>query len=171
MQRPPSLVGTMRTAALGKDLAGGDHRRRARRVGAGITRTIGKQFRRFGQIPYSCVVHNQRCMFRASGISNSVDIPFTLMLPIVGGLLMNSKLSLAVAVALAALVAVPSASYAASKKHKAAETSETGLTNPSGCLGGGCTSQNPDRVTQPCNGSNCYKRSSKKAKSSSSSPQ
>ncbi len=35
---------------------------------------------------------------------------------------------------------------------------ETGYTNPAACLGGGCTTENPDRVRQPCYGSQCYKR-------------
>ncbi len=81
---------------------------------------------------------------------------------------MNLKISVITAIALAAIVAVPSASYAASK-HKGAASSETGLTNPANCTGGGCTSQNPDRVVQPCNGANCYKRS-RKHKSSSEAP-
>jgi len=66
---------------------------------------------------------------------------------------MTSKITLAAAIALAAMVAIPGASYAASK-HKSA-------TDPASCTGGGCTAQNPDRVTQPCNGANCYKRSRK----------
>jgi hypothetical protein len=66
------------------------------------------------------------------------------------------KISVLAAIALAAIVAVPGASYAASK-HKSSD----GLANPATCTGGGCTAQNPDRVTQPCNGSNCYKRSRK----------
>lgn len=81
---------------------------------------------------------------------------------------MSLKISVVAAIALAAIVSVPSASYAASK-HKGAASSETGLTNPANCTGGGCTSQNPDRVTQPCNGANCYKRSSRKHKSSTAS--
>jgi hypothetical protein len=66
---------------------------------------------------------------------------------------MTSKISVLAAIALAAVVTVPSASYAASK-HKSA-------TDPASCTGGACTAQNPDRVTQPCNGSNCYKRTRK----------
>ncbi len=80
---------------------------------------------------------------------------------------MTSKISVVAAIALAAIVAVPSASYAASQKHKGAAS--TGLTNPATCTGGGCTSQNPDRVTQPCSGASCYKRSHTKHKSSSTS--
>jgi hypothetical protein len=32
---------------------------------------------------------------------------------------------------------------------------------PASCTGGGCTAQNPDRVTQPCSGASCYKRTRK----------
>ena len=80
---------------------------------------------------------------------------------------MSLKISVVTAIALAAIVAVPSASFAATK-HKGATSSETGLTNPANCTGGGCTAQNPDRVVQPCNGSQCYKRSRKHKSSSSS---
>jgi hypothetical protein len=73
---------------------------------------------------------------------------------------MTSKLTIAAAIALAAIVAIPGASYAASK-HKGAASGDTGYTNPATCAGGACTSQNPDRVTQPCSGSQCYKRSRK----------
>lgn len=69
------------------------------------------------------------------------------------------KMSLAAAVALAAMVAIPGASYAASK-HKSAN-------DPASCTGGGCTAQNPDRVRQPCSGAACYKRSHTKHKTSS----
>jgi hypothetical protein len=65
---------------------------------------------------------------------------------------MSMKISVAAAIALAAIIAVPGASYAASKKS---------ATDPATCTGGACTAQNPDRVTQPCNGSNCYKRTRK----------
>ena len=68
---------------------------------------------------------------------------------------MLSKISIAAAIALVAFLAAPNASFAA-KKHKS-HTEST-----SECLGGGCTGVNPDRVTQPCNGSNCYKRSKTK---------
>ncbi len=82
---------------------------------------------------------------------------------------MTSKISLA-AIALAALIAIPSASYAASQKHKGAASTETGYTNPTTCTGGACTSQNPDRVRQECSGASCYKRSrTSKHKSSSQS--
>jgi hypothetical protein len=63
------------------------------------------------------------------------------------------KISVVAAVALATIVAIPGASYAASK-HKSA-------TDPASCTGGGCTAQNPDRVTQPCSGASCYKRTRK----------
>jgi hypothetical protein len=69
---------------------------------------------------------------------------------------MTSKIGVVAAIALAAIVAIPSASYAA-KKHKDAS-------DPTQCTGGACTAQNPDRVTQPCNGSNCYKSSRKHKK-------
>lgn len=82
---------------------------------------------------------------------------------------MTSKISVVAAIALAAIVAVPGASYAASHKHKGAASTETGFTNPQSCLGGGCTSQNPDRVRQECSGGQCYKRSHTKHKSSSAS--
>jgi hypothetical protein len=71
---------------------------------------------------------------------------------------MTSKINVLATIALAAIVSVPSASYAASKKHRGAASTETGYTNPSGCLGGSCTSENPDRVRQPCSGGSCYKR-------------
>ena len=70
------------------------------------------------------------------------------------------KISVVAAIALAAIVAVPSASYATSKNKS---------TDPATCTGGACTAQNPDRVTQPCNGSNCYKRT-RKHKASTPSP-
>jgi hypothetical protein len=62
------------------------------------------------------------------------------------------KISVVAAIALAAIVAIPGASYAASKKSSA---------DPASCTGGGCTAQNPDRVTQPCNGASCYKKTRK----------
>ena len=77
------------------------------------------------------------------------------------------NMSVAATIALAAIIAIPGASYAASKlayaiTHKSATDSNT-------CTGGGCTAQNPDRVTQPCNGSNCYKRTRKHKSSSNTS--
>ena len=85
---------------------------------------------------------------------------------------MTSKISVLAAIALAAIVSVPSASYAASKKHRGTASTETGYANPSTCLGGSCTSENPDRVRQPCSGSSCYKRTrTTKHKSSSRSGQ
>jgi hypothetical protein len=91
---------------------------------------------------------------------------------VVGGLLMPSKISVLPALALATLVAVPGLSYAASQKHRGAASTETAYTNPSACLGGSCTSENPDRVRQPCSGSSCYKRTrTNKHKSSSQSGQ
>jgi hypothetical protein len=70
---------------------------------------------------------------------------------------MIAKITLAVVVAMAAIVSIPSSSYAASHRHKAPPSGETGYTNPSGCLGGACTGENPDRVRQPCSGGSCYK--------------
>lgn len=80
---------------------------------------------------------------------------------------MSLKISVVTAIALAAIVAVPSASFAASK-HKGAASSDTGFKNPAQCTGGACTSQNPDRVVQPCSGANCFKRSRKHKSSSAS---
>jgi hypothetical protein len=71
---------------------------------------------------------------------------------------MTSKISVLAVIAMVAIVSVPSASYAASRKHRAAASTETGYTDPSKCLGGSCTSENPDRVRQPCSGGSCYKR-------------
>jgi len=69
---------------------------------------------------------------------------------------MIGKLSLPVALALVALVAAPSASFAASKKSEHSDKTK--------CLGGGCTAQNPDRERDPFQ-SSYYK---KKKKSTSS---
>jgi hypothetical protein len=71
---------------------------------------------------------------------------------------MTLKISMAAAVALAAIFVVPDASYAESHRHKGAAATETGYTNPKTCLGGSCTSENPDRVRQPCSGGSCFKR-------------
>ena len=84
------------------------------------------------------------------------------MPPSKGEMTMLSKISIAATVALVAILAAPNASFAA-KKHKGESTST------SECLGGGCTGVNPDRVTQPCNGSNCYKRSKTKKTTSATS--
>jgi hypothetical protein len=54
---------------------------------------------------------------------------------------MTSKINVLAAIALAAIVSVPSTSYAASKKYRGAASTQTGFTNPSGCLGGSCTSK------------------------------
>jgi hypothetical protein len=85
---------------------------------------------------------------------------------------MTLKISVAAAIALAAILVVPDASYAASRKHKGtAASTETGLTNPRDCLGGGCTGQNPDRVGTQCS-ADCYKRTRvSRHKSSARSPQ
>jgi hypothetical protein len=74
---------------------------------------------------------------------------------------MTSKISVAAAIALAAIIAIPGASYAASKKS---------ATDPTSCTGGGCTAENPDRVRQPCSGAACYKKT-RKHKPASQSPQ
>jgi hypothetical protein len=71
------------------------------------------------------------------------------------------KISVVAAIALAAIVAIPGASYAASKKSSA---------DPASCTGGGCTAQNPDRVTQPCNGASCYKKTRKHKAAAASQP-
>jgi hypothetical protein len=71
---------------------------------------------------------------------------------------MPSKISVLPTLALASLLAVSGSSFAASQKHRGAASTETGYTNPRACLGGGCTSENPDRVRQPCSGGSCYKR-------------
>jgi hypothetical protein len=71
---------------------------------------------------------------------------------------MISKINVLAAMALTALIAVPGSSDAASRKHRGAASTETGFTNPSGCLGGSCTGENPDRVRQECSGASCYKR-------------
>ena len=73
-------------------------------------------------------------------------------------ILMTSKNSTSVVMAMAAILSISSASYAASQKNRIPVSGETGYTNPAACLGGGCTTENPDRVRQPCSGSQCYKR-------------
>jgi hypothetical protein len=103
-------------------------------------------------------------------MSNVVDFSFAMVLTFVGGLVMPSKITVVAALALAALVAVPGSSDAASRKHRGAASTETGYSNPGTCLGGSCTSENPDRVRQPCSGGSCYKRTrTSKHKSSSQS--
>jgi len=81
---------------------------------------------------------------------------------------MTSKISAPVMVAIAAVLSISTA-YAASQKNRAPASGETGYTNPGSCLGGGCTKENPDRVTQPCSGSQCYKRSYKRTRADKSS--
>jgi len=66
---------------------------------------------------------------------------------------MIGKLSLPIALALVALVAAPSASFAASKKSEHSDKAK--------CLGGGCTAQNPDRERDPFQ-SSYYKKNKKK---------
>ena len=67
------------------------------------------------------------------------------------------KISVVAAVALAAIVAVPSASFAASK----AKNSASDVTK---CQGGGCTAANPDRDPNTSIKSQYYRRSHKKHK-------
>jgi hypothetical protein len=62
---------------------------------------------------------------------------------------MTSKLSALAVVAVAAIFSIPSASNAAARQHRGAPYSETGYTNPDGCLGGDCTGRNPDRGVRP----------------------
>jgi len=72
---------------------------------------------------------------------------------------MTSKIGAALVIAMAAMLLLPSASDAASRRNRIPPSGETGYTNPGGCLGGGCTSENPDRVRQPCHAGSCfYKR-------------
>jgi hypothetical protein len=73
---------------------------------------------------------------------------------------MVTKTNMAIAIALMAFLAVPTASsFAATKKQRASgPQAET-------CLGGGCNSTNPDR-NRPDYYSSYYKRSSKSKKSS-----
>ena len=70
---------------------------------------------------------------------------------------MTSKFGAALVIAMAAMLSLPGASDAAFRRNRIPPSGETGYTNPSGCLGGGCTSENPDRVRQPCSGGSCYK--------------
>ncbi len=71
---------------------------------------------------------------------------------------MTSKIGAALVIAMAAMLSLPSASDAASRRNRIPPSGETGYSNPGGCLGGGCTYENPDRVRQPCSGGSCYKR-------------
>jgi hypothetical protein len=73
-----------------------------------------------------------------SRVSNSGGIRLPSCYPLLGGTLMASKISVAAAIALSAIVAVPSASLAASK----AKNSYRDVTK---CEGGACTAVNPDR--------------------------
>jgi hypothetical protein len=98
-------------------------------------------------------------------VGGPADIPTVLRT--LDGDRMTSKISIKAAIALAALLAIQSASYGASNRHRGAPPNETttgysypgGYDNPFGCLGGACTGVNPDRVRQPCSGGSCYKRS------------
>jgi len=68
-----------------------------------------------------------------------------------------TKISVVAAVALAAIVAIPSASFAASK----AKNSASDVTK---CQGGGCTAVNPDRDPNTSKNSQYYRRTHKKHK-------
>ena len=75
---------------------------------------------------------------------------------------MITKTSTAIAIALMALLAAPTASSFAATKKERASGAQAGA-----CLGGGCNATNPDR-NRPDYYSSYYKRSSKSKKSSSS---
>ena len=66
------------------------------------------------------------------------------------------KISVVAAVALAAIVAVPSASFAASKTKDASDVTK--------CHGGACTAVNPDRDPNTSRNSQYYRRTHKKHK-------
>jgi uncharacterized membrane protein len=68
---------------------------------------------------------------------------------------MTMVTKIAIAVALAAFLAVPSASFAASK----AKNSSSDLTK---CEGGACTARNPDRDPNTSVNSQYYRRTHKK---------
>jgi hypothetical protein len=68
---------------------------------------------------------------------------------------MISKLSVVTAIALAAIVAIPGASYAASK-------AKNSRTDVSKCEGGACTAVNPDRDPNTSGKSQYFRRSHKK---------
>jgi len=69
---------------------------------------------------------------------------------------MVTRIGIAAAVALVACVAVPNASFAASKKSEYSDKTK--------CLGGGCTSENPDRTRNLY--TSFYKKNSKTKKHS-----
>jgi hypothetical protein len=70
---------------------------------------------------------------------------------------MVTRIGIAAAVALAAFLAVPNAPFAASKKSEYGDKTK--------CLGGGCTSENPDRTRNLY--TSFYKKNSKTKKHSS----
>jgi hypothetical protein len=73
---------------------------------------------------------------------------------------MSSKTTMliATAVALAAFATAPSASFAAAKKSEASQRSD--FSDPTKCLGGGCTVSNPDRLVHY--DTSFYKKSKRK---------
>jgi hypothetical protein len=73
---------------------------------------------------------------------------------------MTMVTKIAIAVALAAFLAVPSASFAASK----AKNSQSDVTQ---CQGGGCTAKNPDRDPNTSVNSQYYRRHHKAHKTPS----
>ena len=78
------------------------------------------------------------------------------MLPkLKGGMTMITKVG--IALALAAFLAVPGASFAASKKDSSRDVTK--------CEGGACTAVNPDRDPNTSRNSQYYRRSHKKHKS------
>jgi hypothetical protein len=58
-------------------------------------------------------------------------------------MLSKTTMFIATAVALVAFAAAPSASFASAKKSEASQRSD--FSDPTKCLGGGCTVSNPDR--------------------------
>ena len=72
---------------------------------------------------------------------------------------------IAVAVALAAFLAVPSASFAASKaKNSPRDVTKNSYTDVTKCEGGGCTAVNPDRDPNTSLRSQHYRSTHKKHK-------
>ena len=71
--------------------------------------------------------------------------PSALVLPLFGRTLMASKITLAAAIALAAIVAVPSASFATSKARNSHRDVTNSYRDVTKCEGGACTAVNPDR--------------------------
>ena len=67
-----------------------------------------------------------------------------------------TKISVVAAVALAAVVAIPSASFAASKAKRDRDVTK--------CEGGACTAVNPDRDPNTSKNSQYYRRTHKKHK-------